>query len=189
MNFPEFLRAVDAKNTLDHLPEPSTSASIPDVIHEHLWDLLRLYYVTGGMPEAVGILAENKDIKSPKLRTHLEEIRSTQRAIVASYENDFAKHAGKLNATHIQALYSNIPSQLASVHDESIRRFQFGDVLPGKKGFLAWERPIQWLKNAGMAHQIKIANRGELPLEHFTKPNMFKLVPHDVGLWACCKFV
>ena len=185
MSFPEFLRAADTKNTLDHLPTPSTKATIPEVIHEHLWDLLRLYYVTGGMPEAVGIVAEAKGNKSTKLQATLEETREIQRSIIASYENDFAKHAGKLNATQIQSLYSNIPSQLASVHDESIRRFQFGHVLPGKKGFTAWERPIQWLKNAGLAHQIKITNRGELPFEHFTKPNMFKLIPHDIGLLGC----
>ena len=189
MSFPEFLNEVDTRRSLDHLPAPSIEAyihaSIPDVIHEHLWDLLRIYYVTGGMPEAVSILADSRVLGTPKLRMVLDEVRSTQRSIVSSYENDFAKHAGNVNATHIHALYHNIPSQLASVHDESIRRFQFGAVIPGKKGFAAWERPVQWLKNAGLACQIKIVNHAELPLEHFTKPNMFKLIPHDVGLLGC----
>jgi hypothetical protein len=112
-------------------------------------------------------------------------VRGIQRSIVTSYESDVAKHAGKLNATHIQALYRNIPSQLASIQDESTRRFRFGEVLAGKKGFSTWERPLQWLKNAGLVHQIKIANQSAFPLEHYTKPNMFKLVPHDIGLLGC----
>ena len=52
MSFPEFLNEVDTRRSLDHLPAPSIEAyihaSIPDVIHEHLWDLLRIYYVTIG---------------------------------------------------------------------------------------------------------------------------------------------
>lgn len=189
MSFPEFVEAVDTRRSLDHLAVPSIDTfarvSIPDVIHGHLWDLLRIYYVSGGMPEVVSIIAESRVLGTGKLRPVLEEVRSTQRSIIGSYENDFAKHAGKVNATHIHALYHNIPSQLASVHDESIRRFQFGAVISGKKGFAAWERPVQWLKNAGLASQIKIVNHAELPLEHFTKPNMFKLIPHDIGLLGC----
>jgi len=189
MSFPEFLGAVDTRGSLDHLPPPSVSAAtslkVGAGLHEHLWDMLRLYYVTGGMPESVGILAEARDHRTPRLRAILQEVRATQRSLIGSYEKDFAKHAGKVNATHIHALYHNIPSQLASVQDESTRRFQFGDVLPGKKGFAVWERPVQWLKNAGLAHKIKIANHAGLPLEHFTKPNMFKLIPHDIGLLGC----
>jgi predicted AAA+ superfamily ATPase len=182
MSFPEFLRAVDTKNTLAYLPKASHLADIPAVIHDHLWQLLHLYYVVGGMPEVVSLLSESREEPAWKLRETLEEVRSIQRAIVKSYENDIAKHAGKLNGTHIQALYRNIPSQLSTVHDGTTRRFHFGDVLPGKKGFATWEKPIHWLKNAGLVHQIKIANQSAFPLEHYTKPNMFKLVPHDIGL-------
>jgi uncharacterized protein len=185
MSFPEFLMAVDTRETGKYLPKPSINATIPPLVHEHLWDLLRLYYVTGGMPEAVSILAQTTASARVKMRDILEEVRTVQRAILQSYEQDFAKHAGKINAVHIQALYQNIPSQLAAVQDESIRRFQFGDVLPNKKGFAAWERPIQWLKNAGLVQKIKIANKSALPLEHYTKPNLFKLLPNDIGLLGC----
>jgi hypothetical protein len=185
MTFEEFLLAADSKKTLDHLPAPSFDAQIPAVIHNHLWDMLKIYFVTGGMPEVVGTVFESSTAGALVSPENLLTARRIQRAIVTSYESDIAKHAGKLNATHIHALYRNIPSQIAAVHDESIRRFQFGDVLPGKKGFAVWERPIQWLKNAGLIHQIKIANKPDFPLEHFTKPNMFKLVPHDIGLLGC----
>ena len=185
MTFVEFLLAADPKKTLGHLPAVSLDAHIPAAAHLHLWDMLKIYFVTGGMPEVVGSVLESKNTGPLASPEALEKARKIQRAIVTSYESDIAKHAGKLNATHIQALYRNIPSQIASVHDESIRRFQFGEVMTGKKGFAVWEGPIQWLKNAGLVHQIKIANRPDFPLEHFTKPNMFKLVPHDIGLLGC----
>lgn len=185
MSFPEFLLAVDAKETWRQIPQPSMHAVLAPVVHEHLWDLLRLYYVVGGMPESVAVITQSGADMGPKMRDALEGVRTVQRAILSSYEQDFAKHAGKLKAVHLQALYRNVPSQLAAVHDESTRRFHFGEVLPNKKGFSAWERPIQWLRNAGLVQQIKIANKAALPLEHYTKPNLFKLIPTDIGLLGC----
>ena len=185
MSFLEFVQAVDTKDTLKYVPAPSKHAVISTAVHNHLWDLLRQYYVTGGMPEAVALLSEQMKHDPIGLYKTFEDVRVVQRAIISSYESDFSKHAGKLNAVHIQALYHNIPSQLANVQDESTRRFQFGGVLPKKKGFASWERPIQWLRNAGLAVQIKIANHSALPLEHYSKSNLFKLVPHDIGLLGC----
>lgn len=185
MTFEEFLLAADSRHTLDHLPAASFDAHIPAAVHNHLWDMLKIYFVTGGMPEVVEVVLESKTAGSFATPEKLERARKIQCAIVTSYESDIAKHAGKLNATHIQALYRNIPSQIAAVHDASMRRFQFGAVMSGKKGFAVWEGPLQWLKNAGIVHQIKIANKPDFPLEHYTKPNMFKLVPHDIGLLGC----
>ena len=182
MSFVEFLRAFDRRHSLDRLPPASLSAHIPEVIHNHLWDMLRLYYVTGGMPEVVQLFIDESSATGIADVAILEEVRRIQRNIVTSYGSDIAKHAGKTNATHIHALYRNIPSQLQTVHDGSTRRFQFNEVMSGKKGFAAWERPIHWLSNAGLIHQIKITNKAAFPLEHFTKPNFFKLFPHDIGL-------
>ena len=185
MSFLEFLEAVDTKDTHRFLPAPDRHAVIPEVIHDHLWFLLRIYYVTGGMPAAVAILAKAKDEIPLKLRDVLQEIRALQGAITASYERDFAKHSGKLNAAHLHALYRNIPIQLAAIHDDTTRRFQFGEVMSGKKGYAAWQRPIAWLKSAGLALQVKIANQAAFPLEHYAKPNLFKLMCHDIGLLGC----
>jgi predicted AAA+ superfamily ATPase len=182
MSFVEFLGAFDRRHSLEHLPPASLSAHIPEIIHNHLWDMLRLYYVTGGMPEVVQLFIDESAPMGIADVAILEKVRRIQRSIVTSYESDIAKHAGKTNATHIHALYRNIPSQLQTVHDGSTRRFQFNEVMPGKKGFAAWERPMHWLINAGLIHQIKIANKAAFPLEHFTKPNLFKLFPHDIGL-------
>jgi predicted AAA+ superfamily ATPase len=180
-NFSEFLIAIDDRETHKWLPDPSLEAQVPKIVHDHLWEMLKLYYVVGGMPESVLTFRRS----SRDLHTAFRKVRETQRDLLSTYESDFAKHAGKLNALHIQALYRNIPSQLAAVYDHSVQRFKFGEVMPGKKGFAAWERPLHWLINAGLALQVKIANSGRLPLEHFTKANIFKLYMHDIGLLGC----
>lgn len=180
-SFREFLIAVDDRQSHKWLPEPSLDAQIPQIVHDHLWEMLKLYYVVGGMPESV--------LTFQRLHSNLHaaftQVREIQRDLLGTYENDFAKHAGKLNALHIQALYRNIPSQLTSVQDDSVQRFKFGNVLPGKKGFAVWERPLHWLINAGLALQVKIANSAKLPLKHYSKANIFKLYMHDIGLLGC----
>ena len=183
LSFLEFIMAVDDRETHKWLPQPALTAKVPDIVHDHLWQLLKIYYVVGGMPESVSIYQQLRT----DLFAALAQVRATQQDLLQTYENDFAKHAGKLNAIHIQAMYRSIPSQLAAGHDDSVQRFKFGDVMPGKKGFATWERPLHWLINAGLALQVKIANSAQLPLEHYCKSNSFKLFMNDVGLLGCAQ--
>lgn len=181
LSFEEFLMAVDERETWKMLPKPSLNAKLSVTVHDHLWEIAKLYYVSGGMPAVVKILVQNPGRQGKDLK----KIREVQRALIMGYENDFAKHAGKLNAGHIQALYRSIPSQLAGTHDDSTNRFKFGEVMSGKKGFAVWQRPLHWLVNAGIVLQVKIVNQAQTPLEHFTRMNLFKLFVHDIGLLGC----
>ena len=181
LSFHEFLMAADDRETWKMIPEPAVDAKIASVVHEHLWEMAKIYYIVGGMPAAVKAYINNKS----SMTKAYKKVRLIQRGLIAGYENDFAKHAGKLNATHIQALYRSIPSQLAEGHDDSTKRFLFGEIMTGKKGFATWERPLSWLVNAGIVLQVKIANQAKQPLEHFCQNNMFKLFLHDIGLLGC----
>ncbi|MBM4252163.1 MAG: ATP-binding protein [Deltaproteobacteria bacterium] len=181
MCFEEFFLAVDERDTWKRLSDPALDAKLSDTVHDHLWQMTRLYYVVGGMPAAVMAFIKHRD-SIPKA---WKKVRDVQRSLILGYENDFAKHAGKINAAHIQVLYRNIPSQLAQSHDDSTKRFRFGDVMSGKKGFASWERPLRWLVNAGIVLQAKIVNQAQQPLEHFCHGNLFKLFVHDVGILGC----
>jgi hypothetical protein len=171
--------------TWKRVPEPTLDADISLALHDYLWQLLRVYYVVGGMPAAVKAYLQYRDDRHAAWM----QVRSVQRDLIVAYENDFAKHAGKVNATHIQVLFRNIPEQLSDYHDDSTKRFRFSEIMTGKKGFGPWERPLHWLSNAGLVLQTKIANRAEIPLEHYCRSNIFKLYAHDVGLLGCLQDV
>jgi len=54
-------------------------------------DLLRQYYFTGGMPEAVACYLETQDIWA---------VRAIQEKIIETYRNDISKHARTNNKNH-----------------------------------------------------------------------------------------
>ncbi len=56
------------------------------------WQDLKVYYITGGMPEAVKRYLDLKD--NP--HEAFTNVRSVQQGILQGYRSDFAKHAGKI---------------------------------------------------------------------------------------------
>ena len=84
MNFYEFTRAVGGKHFLDMLETMELYREIPSYITEPMLRYLKLYYIIGGMPEAVQCFSENK---------HFNEVREIQKRILTAYEQDFSKHA------------------------------------------------------------------------------------------------
>src|SRR5262249_5197948 len=53
MSFIEFLMACDDEKGLQALQRLIQKQPVSDLIHEHLWDQLKRYFVVGGLPEAV----------------------------------------------------------------------------------------------------------------------------------------
>ena len=181
MNFEEFLGATDNEMLLDiYTGFNSTTSIIPDVAHRQFWELLKQFYVTGGMPAAVQAFMDHGDA----LVDGFDAARSIQSNILRDYISDINKHSGKINAMHIAGVFSNIPIQLAHALDAGTQRYRFKDVLPRKKSFAEFDGPITWLEHAGLIHKIFINNRPELPLKSFCKSNTFKLMLIDHGLLA-----
>jgi len=178
MNFYEFLLAMNDDMVIEIFESAVKGEIISNVAHKRLWEYLKEYLITGGMPRVVAsYITLRKDFYHAA-----NEARKIQKGIIEAYFKDFAKHSGKTNAMHIISVFENIPSQLARNMEGSVKRYRFKDVIPNKKSYAELEGPIQWLVQAGLAIKIKICNRAEIPLESFTKPNHFKLFLFDIGL-------
>src|SRR3989338_5931219 len=55
MSFEEFLLAIDDEKSVSYLAQCNQHTKTPAVIHHHLWERLKWYFVVGGLPEAVNI--------------------------------------------------------------------------------------------------------------------------------------
>jgi predicted AAA+ superfamily ATPase len=180
LSFAEFVEAA-GDGLLNETLKTNNLKSMPTIAHDKLWQLLKEYFITGGMPQVVG---EYLNLRSTPVEGR-KRVRKLQRGLLDSYYKDFAKHSGSNNAIHIVAVFENIPMQLAGNLEGSVKRYKFKDVIPGKRGFTDLQGPVEWLVQAGLAIKVKVCNRAELPLEAFCKPNMFKLFVFDIGMLGC----
>ncbi len=178
MDFMEFLEASGETRYLEFLKSFQGKESIPEIVHSHLWEQLKVYFVVGGLPEIVKIYVQNKE----NLFNALQLARQKQKDLVNGYLADIAKHSGKQNAIHTERIWKNIPAQLAREQDGSAPKFMFKGVVPGVSGYSRLAGGIDWLEAAGLIIKVPIVNSGELPFSAYTKENHFKLFCFDVGL-------
>jgi predicted AAA+ superfamily ATPase len=177
-SFEEFIINYDNGLLYDPYKESIQTKTISPAIHSKLLGILREYYITGGMPEIVNNYLQHKSGDPSVFKT----TRIKQMDLFKSYQSDFSKHSGRINALHINSVYENIPMQLADNMDDSVQRYRFKNVISGKKGFSELRGPIQWLESAELIIKVHICNKAELPLRAFCKDNYFKLYLNDIGL-------
>jgi len=168
--FDEFLMAVDPILLKFYLKIDSAQ-NIEEIFHNKLLEVYNLYLIVGGMPECVRSWIENKDAR---------KILELQRELVTIYENDFAKHSGKVNSARILMVFRSIVSQLAKEN----RKFIYGCVKEGARA-REFEEAVEWLVSAGMLTRVYAVSKPEHPLPAFDRLNSFKLYLFDTGLLKC----
>lgn len=134
-------------------------------------DALRKYYFIGGMPECVEDFIENKDFN---------EVRRIQKNILATYEQDFSKHAPNEIVPKIRMLWNSIPSQLAKENKKFIYRL----IREGARA-KEYENAIMWLMDCGLIHKVSRVNTASIPLKAYEDLKTFKLFVLDIGLLCC----
>jgi predicted AAA+ superfamily ATPase len=168
MSFIEFLRANGNSNLADYIVSIHEIEHIPEMFLNPLTEKLKLYFITGGMPEAVKAWAEDKDVS---------RVQKVQSGILDAYERDFSKHAEKKDRLKISHVWNSIASQLAREN----KKFLYGAVKSGARA-REYEDAIEWLKGASLVHKVFRINRPGLPLSGYDDLSAFKLYLHDVGL-------
>ena len=173
--FEEFVIAADEPRLLEALRERRSS----QLVHGKLWSLLLDYYFVGGMPEAVQSWFDGQG----SMHARVERVGRTHQLLVAGFERDFGKYAGRLHAQHIGAVFAEVPRQLGSSRDASVRRFRFSGVVDRKRRYQDLRGPIDWLEAANLVRKCyPINGEPRVPLRAQARQNMFKLYLFDVGL-------
>jgi predicted AAA+ superfamily ATPase len=180
MNFEEFQMA-DGSAGVELFKNFSAETTVPEALHQLLWEELKLYYIVGGLPEAVKGYLELKENRIDALN----KARSIQRDLMRGYISDFAKHSGKQNAGHITGVFENIPRQIQRDVHSSISRYRFKGVLPNKSKHVQLAGPIDWLIKAGLVLRSYIVDTPKIPLKAYARDNTFKLFMFDTGLLGC----
>ncbi|MBM6678860.1 ATP-binding protein [Faecalicoccus pleomorphus] len=168
MTFEEFLIANGDSNLAEYIQTIDTIEPIPDAFFNPLYEKLKMYYVTGGMPEPVRIWTEARDVNV------MQEALSN---IIEAYERDFAKHPNVNEFPKISMIWNSIPSQLAKEN----KKFLYKVVKTGARA-REYEDALQWLIDARLVHKIYRSTSPGLPISAYDDLSAFKIYLVDVGL-------
>jgi len=167
MSFYEFLYAQN-EMLADELQQSSLEDGIWKNFRNELIEKYRDFHVVGGMPEAVQIWIDTKNI---------EETEKKQDEILLGYQKDFVKYADTKDYPKISAVWQSIPNQLGKEN----RKFIFSQV---KKSWRAkdLEDALIWLLSAGLVYKVEYIAKPNYPISSYADHTFFKLYMCDVGL-------
>jgi predicted AAA+ superfamily ATPase len=168
MSFMEFLRAGGDETLTEYILSISNLAHIPEIFFNPLIEKLKIYFITGGMPEAVRAWAMERDVSL---------VQKVLSGILGAYESDFAKHADRKDRLKISHVWNSVSSQLAKEN----KKFLYGAVKSGARA-REYEDAIDWLTGASLVHKVFRIEKPKLPLSGYDDLSAFKLYMHDVGL-------
>ncbi|MBO5370931.1 MAG: ATP-binding protein [Clostridia bacterium] len=168
MTFSEFLIANGDEKFVDYMNSVDVIEEIPSAFFNSLYEKIKMYYVTGGMPESVLMWTQARDV---------EAMQATLSDIIHSYERDFAKHPDKSEFPKISLIWNSVPSQLAREN----KKFIYKVVKQGARA-REYEDALQWLVDAGLIHKIYRSTAPGLPIKAYDDLSAFKIYLADVGV-------
>lgn len=167
ISFSEFLSEADPK-LLEYIENLDKIEEIPDVFFNPLTEKLKMYYISGGMPEAIISMLESQNIASTQ---------DVLQNILNSYSLDFSKHVENKDIQKINYIWNSLPSQLAREN----KKFLYQTVKSGARA-RDYEDALQWLVNAGLAYRVFLSEKPSLPISAYDDLSAFKIYLPDVGL-------
>ena len=167
LTFSEFLRGLDS-SLADYIDNINKIEPIPDLFFNSLVEKFKMYFISGGLPEAAKYLVFENDISL------------TEKAlanILDSYSFDFAKHSTGKEFPKISAVWGSIPSQLSREN----KKFLYQLAKTGARA-REYEDALKWLISSGLVYNIFNCKKPALPLSAYDDLSAFKLYMLDVGL-------
>ena len=168
MTFTEFLLANGDGNLVNYMDTIDRIEPIPEAFFNPLYEKLKMYFITGGMPESVRAWALERDVEL------MQQVLSN---ILGAYERDFAKHPDPKDFPKISLIWKSVPSQLAREN----KKFIYKAIKEGARA-REYEDALQWLCDANLTYKIYRSSAPGLPISAYDDLSAFKLYMADVGL-------
>lgn len=173
MTFEDFMIALGLPQLAAHLRNFRVAdlrrEVFPQVVHDKCMELLRLYLVVGGLPEAVAAYARNGDAAYG-----FEPVARVQQSVVATYRDDFNKYSHGRLKDRVQLVFDRLPSMVG-------RKFKYAQVSQEHRAAELADalRHLCMARVAGKVHRTA-ANGAPLAAE--ASERHFKCLCMDVGL-------
>lgn len=171
MHFEDFVIAMgepDVADFLRGLPLSNVRKNaLPAPLHRKCLDLLRRYWVVGGLPEAVAAF-----VRTPGRGTDFEPVSRILQSVVATYRDDFGKYGRSRD--RIRMVFDRLPHLVA-------RKFKYVEVSREHRASEV-AAALDHLCMARVACKVFRTAANGVPLAAETNQRFFKCLHVDVGL-------
>lgn len=165
LSFSEFLNASGNEKIRQHLSSIKLNDIIDNTIHQKLLELLRLYFVLGGMPAILKQYLADKNILS---------CQYSQNNLLQTYRSDFGKYAGTSQHKYLLKVFDSA-ARFAG------QRLKYSNIDPDVKS-RDLKNAMDLLTSAGIIKPIYLSSASGLPLGAQINEQKLKLNFLDIGL-------
>ena len=173
MHFEDFVVAMgeaDVADFLRGLPLNSIrNNALPAVLHRKCLDLVRRYWVVGGLPEAVAAF-----VRAPGRGTDFEPVSRVLQSVVATYRDDFGKYGRSRDRNRIRMVFDRLPHLVT-------RKFKYVEVSREHRA-AEIAAALEHLCMARVASKVFRTAANGMPLAAEASQRLFKCLHIDVGL-------
>lgn len=173
MDFEEFLLANSfGEIALNYLKECFLNKKSPELsIHNKVLNLFKMYLIVGGMPEAIKIFVESKNIF---------RVKEAQQNIQNYYGADASKY-DKEHKLKIKRIYDMVPSNI----ENKVKRIQYKKIENiDDVRYTKYIDEFDYLISSGIVLDTKAITEPKFPLIQSSSKNLIKLYMNDVGIFT-----
>ena len=173
MDFEEFLLANSfGEIALNYLKECFINKKSPELsIHNKVLNLFKMYLIVGGMPEAIKIFVESKNIF---------RVKEAQQNIQNYYGADASKY-DKEHKLKIKRIYDMVPSNI----ENKVKRIQYKKIENiDDVRYTKYIDEFDYLISSGIVLDTKAITEPKFPLIQSSSKNLIKLYMNDVGIFT-----
>ncbi len=168
LQFEDFLGAMQEPALVSWLQGVSladlSSTPMVSAVHDRYMELLRQYWVVGGLPEAVANYAAGRDFTA---------VSRVHQSVVATYRDDFGKYSHGALKNRVQIVFDKLPSSVGC-------KFKYSHVSHEHRA-AELAAALQQLCMARVAYKVRHTSANGVPLGAEADERHFKVLYMDVG--------
>ena len=165
MSFIEFLLATNHPELVNFLNNYNLNSNIPQILHDKLLGLFKIYTFVGGMPAAVFAWCNTGS---------WDKISETQQSLLTTYRDDFAKYGSRISQNILEDVFIAIPTTLSN-------KFKYSMVNNTAQSS-SIKHALNLLCLGRVCHKVQGVTASGLPLASGVNAKYFKTIFLDLGL-------
>ncbi len=165
LSFEDFLTALGEASLVDWIRNLSIHDTIPLPIHQQCLDLVKQFWLIGGMPEIVAHYSQYHDF---------QETDNLKQNILQTYQDDFHKYGRTKQIPLLRKVFKTIPSLIGNT-------LKYANIDRDYKSTQVREA-LENLHLARLVHLVHHSNATGIPLGSTVNPKIFKVIFLDIGL-------